>query len=422
MMISSFFAVLTPLIAGFAIAYVLNPIMMFIEDRILLKLIKSNKLFSVESKRTKLVFRFISVFISIIIFLAMIYSLIIMIVPQIISNIQNIIDRIPSYFLNLNDYYNEILSKYPKIESLMNHYLVDMSTWISDKVIPNLEIWISAASGSIFSSIVTIFKSLLNFIIGIIISIYLMIDKEKFQAQSKKIIYAFAKEEHANNLINNIRYANKIFGGFFTGKVVDSIIIGVICYICMLILRLPYAALISVVVGVTNIIPYFGPFIGAIPCGFILLLVSPKSCLVFLIFILVLQQFDGNILGPKIIGDSTGLNSFWVIFAITIFSGFFGLVGMFLGVPLFAVIYAAVRTMVEERLLKKNMPVSTQYYRESDFRISDDETNIDGLTFKFAKETFEDIVPVISDDEKERREHIKDILEKMEEKDDDSNI
>lgn len=421
-LISSFFAVLTPFIIGFAIAYIFNPVMKFIEEKLLYKFIKSNKLFSTESRTTKKVFRLISTFLAIIIFLAMIYSLIIMLVPQIISNIQNIIDRLPEYFLRASDYYNDLLRKYPKVDSLVTSYFADMSNWFNTKLIPNLETIISTASGSILGSIITIFKSLINFIIGVIISIYLLIDKEKFQAQSKKIIYALYEEEHANNFINNIRYANKIFGGFFTGKVVDSIIIGIICYICMLILKLPYAALISMVVGVTNIIPYFGPFIGAIPSAFILLLVSPKKCLVFLIFVLVLQQFDGNILGPKILGDSTGLNSFWVIFSITVFSGFFGLIGMFIGVPVFAVIYAAIRTFIDERLLKKNMPVATAYYKESDFKISEDESNYDGGSFRFAKETFDNIKPVISDDEKKRRERVKDILERMEEKDDDANV
>lgn len=420
--ISSLFTVLTPVIAGLIIAYVLNPIMMFTEDYILRNIFKRFKKFDIENEKTKKVFRIISTFVAIIVLCLMIYALIIMIVPQIIKNIQNIINRFPTYIDNVMNYYDKILSKYPKVGSLIDSYIIDISNWFSSKLVPFLENTISKASTSILGSIISIFKSLLNFIIGIIISIYLMIDKEKFQAQCKKVFYAFMSEERANNFLNNLRYANKIFGGFITGKVIDSIIIGIICYICMLILSLPYAALISVLVGVTNVIPYFGPFIGAIPSAFIVLLVSPKQCLIFVIFVLVLQQFDGNILGPKILGDSTGLNSFWVIFSITLFSGLLGLVGMFIGVPLFAVIYAAIRTLVNERLAKKNMPVSTEYYKVSDFKINDNGEVNDGVTFKFSKETFKNIMPVISDDEKERRAHLKDVLENFEDKDDDSNI
>jgi predicted PurR-regulated permease PerM len=259
-------------------------------------------------------------------------------------------------------------------------------------MLPYFEELISRTSTSLVGSIITIFKSLLNFIIGIIISIYLLVDKERFIAQAKKVLYAFLTRERANNFINNLRYSDKIFGGFISGKIIDSLIIGVLCYIGMLVLRLPYSVLIAVLVGITNIIPYFGPFIGAIPSAFFILMIDPKKCLVFVIFILILQQFDGNILGPKILGDSTGLNSFWVIFSITVFSGLFGILGMFIGVPVFAVIYAAFKTLINKRLEIKHMPVETSYYIDYDYDPDEDSTDGNsGKSFRFAKKTFDKV-------------------------------
>lgn len=393
-LVHSIIKIMTPITAGFVMAYVLNPVMVFLERKVVYNLLSKFKKIDTTKPKIRKIIRLIVSILTIILFLMALYSLVIMIVPQIMQNIQNIIDRVPTYFLNVSDYYRSMLSTYPNIEKLLNQYWVDISNWFYTSVVPSLEKWISATSTTLLGSIISIFKSLINFILGIIISLYLLIDKEKFQAQSKKLLYAFFKESRANNFLNNLRYANKIFGGFITGKAIDSIIIGVICYFCMLILKLPYAALISVVVGVTNIIPYFGPFIGAIPSAFLVLLVNPKKCLIFLIFVFVLQQFDGNILGPKILGDSTGLSSFWVVFSITLFSGLLGIVGMFIGVPLFAVIYSAIRTFVNESLQRKNMPDDTSFYIQSDYNM--DNTEIDGGSFRFAKDTFDNISSVAS--------------------------
>ena len=187
-----------------------------------------------------------------------------------------------------------------------------------------------------------------------------------------------------------MRFANKTFGGFLSGKIIDSLIIGILTFAIISIFNIPYSVLISVIVGVTNIIPYFGPFLGAIPCGIILLMVDPFKCITFLIIVLILQQIDGNIIGPKILGDSTGLSSFWVIFAITLFGGFFGVFGMFVGVPLFAVIYAAIRTFINQRLEKKRLPSDTVYYMNSDFH-SDENTTNAGSEIKFVKKVFENV-------------------------------
>ena len=402
-LISTFFSILTPLISGLIIAYILNPVMRFLETKVFSPL--WNKLKPKKGHtyaKEFIVIRVLCAFLTLILFIMVIYLLVISVVPQLITNLQSILGRVPVYLLNLDEYYSSVLTKYPNLESLLTQYSIDMSQWFYNKILPYFEELISKSSTSLLGSIITVFKSLLNFIIGIIISLHLLIDKERFIAQSKKVIYAFLKQERANNFINNLRYSDKIFGGFISAKVVDSIIIGILCYIGMLILKLPYPVLIAVVVGITNVIPYFGPFIGAIPSAFFILMIDPKKCLIFLIFVLALQQFDGNILGPKILGDSTGLNSFWVIFSITVFSGLFGWVGMFIGVPLFAVIYAAFKTVVNKRLEIKHMPIETGYYVKSDFSYEDDGDGNSGNSFRFAQKTFAKVTKETFEEDQDR--------------------
>ena len=402
-LISTFFSILTPLISGLIIAYILNPVMRFLETKVFSPL--WNKLKPKKGHtyaKEFIVIRVLCAFLTLILFIMVIYLLVISVVPQLITNLQSILGRVPVYLLNLDEYYSSVLTKYPNLESLLTQYSIDMSQWFYNKILPYFEELISKSSTSLLGSIITVFKSLLNFIIGIIISLHLLIDKERFIAQSKKVIYAFLKQERANNFINNLRYSDKIFGGFISAKVVDSIIIGILCYIGMLILKLPYPVLIAVVVGITNVIPYFGPFIGAIPSAFFILMIDPKKCLIFLIFVLALQQFDGNILGPKILGDSTGLNSFWVIFSITVFSGLFGWVGMFIGVPLFAVIYAAFKTLINKRLEIKHMPIDTAYYVKSDFSYEDDGDGNSGNSFRFAQKTFAKVTKETFEEDQDR--------------------
>lgn len=385
--------IFTPILLGIALAYLLNPLMKFLERKIVSAIWNKFKDSKKEYPNEKKGIRAISVLLTMIAFGFILYGLIMMIVPQVIDSIQNIIFRIPLYMNNLNTWFDDFLKNNPGFKDLSDEYWTDVEQWLTSSFVPKLQDLISNKSTSLLGGVVSVFNGLLNFIIGIIISVYLLMSKEVFCAQAKKITYALLREERANNLINNMRYSDKIFGGFISGKLLDSVIIGILCYICMLILRLPYPALISVIVGVTNIIPYFGPFIGAIPSALILFMISPMKCLTFCIFILILQQFDGNILGPKILGDSTGLNSFWVIFSITLFSGFFGIFGMFIGVPLFAVIYAAIKTFINQRLAKKNLPISTDYYKSNDYHSEEDDSQNAGHDFKFVKKTFENVFP-----------------------------
>ena len=203
-----------------------------------------------------------------------------------------------------------------------------------------------------------------DLLIGGVSCIYILHERKKFATQGKMIIYSVFKRDTADKVMEEINYTDKMFSGFINGKIIDSIIIGILCFIITSICKIPYALLISVFVGVTNIIPFFGPFIGAIPSALIILMISPLKCLYFIIIIIALQQFDGNILGPKILGNSTGLSSFWVLFSITFFGGIWGFAGMILGVPLFAVFYDIVRKAVKKGLKKRNRMDMYEEYRE----------------------------------------------------------
>ena len=233
-----------------------------------------------------------------------------------------------------------------------------LENWLKTEVLPQATTYIA----SITNGVISVVKLLFNMIIGLIVSVYVMIEKEQFVGQAKKVIYAVFKPRRGNIIVTTIRKSNKIFGGFITGKILDSAIIGVICYVCLAIMRMPYTILVSVIVGVTNVIPFFGPYIGAIPSFIIIALANPIQGLYFLIFIIVLQQVDGNIIGPKILGDSTGLSSFWVVFAILVGGGVFGVPGMILGVPTFAVIYYIMKELVGHLLRKRNLPDDTKSY------------------------------------------------------------
>ena len=213
-----------------------------------------------------------------------------------------------------------------------------------------------------------------NLFIGIIVAIYLLKSKRIFAAQSKKIMYGIFKKNHADTIINYLRVSDNMFSGFISGKIVDSAIIGVICFAVMGVMRLPYAMLVSVIVGVTNIIPVFGPYIGAIPSALLILLVDPKQALYFLILIIILQQLDGNVIGPAILGESTGLSAFWVLFSILLFGGFWGIAGMLVGCPLFAVIYRIVKDFVSIRLRGNLSDVTTEYMDLKCIEVSEDNT------------------------------------------------
>lgn len=340
----------------------LFPPSIFFESKAVVPFFKKIKL-DVKAQRGRI--RAISVTITACVSILVIYVFIRMFVAQIVPSIQEIVANFDTYVDNAIAYINKIFEDNPSFREFFNNsiekYSTELEGWLNNKLIPQLSTIVINVSMSVLS----VLGFLWDFILGFILSIYIMSSKDIFSGQSKKIIYSLFSNETANGILQDIRYVHKTFTGFLTGKVIDSFIIGLICFVGTSILNTPYAALVSLIIGVTNVIPFFGPFLGAIPCAILIFVVTPTQPLnmvYFVIFILLLQQFDGNILGPKILGDSTGLSSFWVIFAITIFGGVLGVPGMVIGVPTFAVIFAIIRRNINKRLTKKGLPIDRDDY------------------------------------------------------------
>lgn len=349
-----------PIIDGFVLAYLITPILNKIEKCIIKPLyLKANIPMTPKSKRRM---RAMSILLTIVLILVVLYEFFGLIIPEVVRSIQSIIFQMPMYINNLTNWALGLIKDNPDLEAAVNQLINQYSAKILDYVNTNLLPHINGLIKTLSLSVLGIFKALWNFVIGFILSIYILGSKEKFAGQAKKIAYALFDRKAGNEIISNFRFIHSTFIGFIGGKIVDSIIIGIICFVCTSIIGTPYAILISVIIGVTNVIPFFGPWIGGIPSALLVLMVDPMQALYFAILILVIQQFDGNILGPKILGDSTGLSGFWVIFAITIFSGLFDVLGMVVGVPIFAVIYAGVKSVVDRLLRKKDLPTEIQPY------------------------------------------------------------
>ncbi|MBE5868087.1 MAG: AI-2E family transporter [Lachnospiraceae bacterium] len=358
-------SVLMPIAVGFIIAYLLSPIVNFLEDKLFYPLCKKLK-WKITVFLKKLI-RAISIFVTIVLVFMIIYLLVAMLVSQIVPSLQAIVKNFDSYIQNVTAWINDLPVDNAEISGYFSvsftNIMQEVDEWLSDTTN------VLSQSGEILK---TLSSSLIGFlsvtwdvIIGVIISIYVLASKEVFISQAKKIVYAIFEKNTANHIIDSMHFTHRTFIGFISGKILDSLIIGILCFIGTSLLGLPYAALISVIIGVTNVIPFFGPFLGAIPSAILILIVDlshPLNCVYFLIFILALQQFDGNVLGPLILGDSTGLSGFWVIFSITAFGGLLGVPGMIIGVPVFAVLYAGVKGIVNSSLKKKELPTETEQY------------------------------------------------------------
>ncbi|MBR6770013.1 MAG: AI-2E family transporter [Lachnospiraceae bacterium] len=349
-------SVTTPILDGFLLAYLMNPILNFIERRVVIPLF--------HNLHTKYIRR-ISICLTVFLVGISLYAFFAAIIPQLIVSIRNIAFQFPIYVNNLTLWITKILEDNPTIEAtvmdLLGKYSEVIDNFLNDSLLPRMNELIRNLSASLFS----LLGRLWNLVIGFIISIYILGSKEIFAGQTKKILYALFEKRVANTILSNVHFTHKTFSGFIIGKVIDSLIIGIICFIGTSLMGTPYATLISVIVGVTNIIPFFGPYLGAIPSALLVLMVSPIQCLYFIIFIIILQQFDGNILGPKILGNSTGLSGFWVIFSITLFGGLFGIAGMVVGVPVFAIFYAGVKSVVNHSLRQKNLSANLEDYLTS---------------------------------------------------------
>ena len=347
-----------PVIIGLVLAYLLMPVKNYIEKPAY-KLLQKTRL---KEKQKKDFARGISITGAIIFLFVVLAFLASIIVPALASSIMGLIDKMPKYVASFISWLEEVGITDTSIAVMIGDYITELTSdveqWAKNEMIPLVQQYI----GTITSGVYSVLKTFLNFIVGIFVVIYVMSIQETLVGQAKKIIYAFFSPKKGNLIIDTLRKSNKIFGGFIIGKLVGSAIIGVICYIGCLILGIPSSLLVAVIVGITNVIPFFGPFIGAIPSVLLVLIQSPIHGLYLAIFILILQQIEGNIIEPKILGDTTGLSSFWVLFSILIAGGLFGFFGLLLGVPIFAVIYYICQQMIKYRMEKRNLSNDTEDY------------------------------------------------------------
>ncbi|MDD6282862.1 MAG: AI-2E family transporter [Oribacterium sp.] len=350
--------ILSPIIYGAVLAYLFSPIYNRLLDALKPKL----KKYLPRGAAARNVAKGIATFLAVLLLIILTVGLVAMIIPQIYTSVMDLAVTLPSNMAALYANAMRALEDYPEIrEGVRQMYdmAYDFITgFTQDTLLPNMQKIVASLSIGIFSML-NWFK---NIFIGLIVMIYLLNIKEDFLGAARRMIYAVLPKRGAGMLIQEFEYINKVFGGFIIGKIIDSIIIGFICFFALSVLHMPYAMLVSVIVGVTNVIPFFGPFIGAIPSFILILLASPIQSIYFLIFILILQQFDGNILGPKILGNSTGLSSFWVLFSILLFGGLFGFVGMIIAVPTWAVILNLVERLINLLLYRKGMPSAREDY------------------------------------------------------------
>ena len=363
-LLKTIYRICSPLIFGAVIAYLLNTLVRFLEEKLIFRFCKWRKI-KITTKTKKIV-RALCVCFAVIIAIFGIYALMAMLIPQLFSSIINIVDHFPRYVDTIQSWIANTFQDNPDLRRFSNEFFENVEnhaqTWMNSELLPGINSLLRNFSSGVFE----ILNFLKNLLIGLVISIYLLYGKENFIARGKQFMYSMFRAESVNNIIRDLQFVNNMFGSYLIGAVVDSLIIGVLCYAGMSIFQMPYAVLISVIVGVTNIIPFFGPYLGAVPATFLILLINPIQALYFALFILVLQQFDGNILKPRIFGNSTGLSSFLVITAIIIGGELFGIFGMFVGVPVCAVICTIVRNRILRKLAQKKLPEEIEYYRDID--------------------------------------------------------
>lgn len=350
---------LAPVFYGLGIAYLLDPIAGRVERLLQPRLERHLK----TARRAESLSCGIGILTALIILLLVVWALLSMILPQLLSSLNTIVGSLPSYYNTLSRWVADFIQD-NNLEmadftgEIMKQVYTYLMEWLQSSLLPKLQ---SVVVG-LTTGVVGMARSLLNIVIGLIISVYLLTGKKRFLAQAKKLCYGVLGVKKGNYVCNICTFANQAFGGFIGGKIMDSAIIGALCFLGLSLMDMPYTLLISIIVGVTNIIPFFGPYIGAIPSALLLLVIQPIDCLYFIIFILVLQQLDGNIIGPMILGDATGLGGFWVVVSILVFGSFYGVIGMIIAVPTFAVIYKIVTELVGHLLVSRGLsPVTADY-------------------------------------------------------------
>ena len=363
---SALITILSPFIWGLVIAYLLWPLTGLLQRNVFEPL--ARLLFDKKGTEEK-IFTFsraLSVLFSIIAMIVALAAVLGLIVPRLIDILQTIVVNSQTYANTVYGWIERLLADYPELEQFMTATVGNVSESVTDwinRILPELQDFL----GNVTSGVVSVVKGVYNVIIGMIVSVYLLYNKEVFVAHLRKLLYCIFALEASERIIKAVEFIDQVFIGFLSGKILDSFIIGVICYIGCLIMKIPYALLVSFIVCITNIIPFFGPFIGAVPSAIIILMEDPIKCLVFLVFVVVLQQLDGNVIGPKILGNSVGINGFWILFSIIVGTGLFGFIGMLLGVPVFVIIYTGIKALADRKLERSGLPTDTAYYRRLDY-------------------------------------------------------
>lgn len=350
--------ILAPVIYGFIMAYLFAGLYdwaFLTVKKLLMRFMKNRKLINglCRFSATLVVFLFVALLIT---------GLIVMVVPELYVSFVSLINTLPNNMAKTYELTRSSLRDYPELQQVYSGVYESLSTfshsYVQETLMPNIQAFVTKLGSGLLAAALW----LKNILIGLIVMLYLLNIKEKLLGEMRRAVHVVLSKDKAEDFIRECGFINIIFGGFVKGKLLDSLIIGVICFAVMYFTRMPYPIVISVIIGVTNIIPFFGPFFGAIPSFLLILMVNPMQSLYFLAFILILQQFDGNFLGPKILGDSTGLGSFSVLFSILFFGGWFGFVGMIIAVPLFAVILRLLKKHTNAVLQKKGLPMQMEYY------------------------------------------------------------
>ena len=362
--LSALSAILQPIVIGLVMAFLMNPIMKFLEARLLPVFLKNTK----NEKRTRQRVRGVTAIISLLVLLGIITVFFAVVAPIFVETLNDLIRNINTKIYNVLDWANDVTKGRFEKEILGAKDDKKITTAINTAVSYIREYFDLGEQEQVVNMLtrlgISIGRTVFNFFIGVVVSVYTLMSKEKFKAQIKKTLYGVFSPNWANAMVRVARKTDEVFYGFIIGKIIDSIIIGIICYICMMIMQMPYAVLCSVIIGITNIIPVFGPYIGAVPTVIIIFVNNPMQGIYFLIFVLILQQIDGNIIGPKILGDNTGLSSFWVVMGIVVGGGLFGIPGMIIGVPMMSVLYYVCSEITTYLVAKRSLPIETDAYRD----------------------------------------------------------
>lgn len=343
--------IIAPIVTGLVIAYLLGPVAGWCVKQF-------NRIPGKNGKWRKRITRGAAIVLAEILMLAIISFVVGTLLPQILETLRSLVYNIDGYIAAAERLIEPLLELNPTVRTTFETLITQAETSLKGFFTND----VMKLMGTLTSGILGVGRFIYNFVIGVIVSIYLMAGTDVLVGRSKKLLYAFVRSDLADQTLDVARQTNRMFHGFIVGKILDSTIIGVLCFLGMTALGLPYPLLISVIVGITNVIPYFGPFLGAIPSALLILLIDPTKCLIFVLFILALQQLDGNYIGPKVLGNTTGLSSLGVLFSILIGGGLFGIVGMIVSVPICGVMYSLIKRLTDRKLKKRGMPTDTALY------------------------------------------------------------